>query len=248
MSAYTYLSGQTVQRFCGFVCAFLCPCITLHEQNTRWLITELDWINYLQWQAAVCWSAQSLGCAEVLVRGGSLMAGTDRSLNSTGPTAVVGSTWDCWKTALHKRTHAGPVHVTKKAVLKKPNCVCVSLAKALQQLQTRLPCKYSWAAFWSVAPFLGGFVFVQAGEESLGAEPLPSPTNTTEGKLLAAENTARHEWTRFLWTSRSTEHFEKRTEICYPLIQLIRGGLGARQQICDSGNQNLKGKKQTNLV
>ncbi len=71
-------------------------------------------IKYLQWRAVVCWSAQSRGCAAVLVLGGSLMEGTGRSLDSAGLTAAAGNTWDCWKTGLHIHNHAIPRHFVKE--------------------------------------------------------------------------------------------------------------------------------------
>lgn len=77
----------------------------------------------------------------------------------------------------------------------------------------------------------------QAEEESLEAEPSPSPADIAGETLPAATNTdiqVQHHYT--------TSHIVKRYErnlVCYPFILFIRRGLGRRQQVCDSGNQNL---------
>lgn len=51
--------------------------------------------------------------------------------------------------------------------------------------------KYSSVESLSAGPFLEDFVSEQAEGESLVAEPSPSPGDTTEGKLQAA-NPNRH--------------------------------------------------------
>lgn len=77
----------------------------------------------------------------------------------------------------------------------------------------------------------------QAAEESLEAEPSPSPADTAGAIQPAGTNTAirvRGYETENVWAEN-----EKRFVCFYPLILFMRRGLGRRQQVGDGRNQNL---------